>query len=90
MKKEQHIEKADEKEDGKCFNLEPGWNRINANLWAVRSRTMEYQDTTLVPAALVPADMMLWFRSTLLKIGDRWQLEEFPCFEASGVLTLGR
>ena len=42
-------------------NLAPGWNRINEDLWAMRSTVMEYQDTTLVPA-----DTMLWFRSTLL------------------------
>ncbi len=80
MKEKQHFEKAEEKKDGRVHalvllpalqNLEPGWNRINEDLWAMKSRTLEYQDTTLVPA-----DTMLWFRSTLLKIDGRWQLEE--------------
>ena len=58
---------------------------------------MEYQDTTLVPA-----DTMLWFRSTLLMIDGEWQLDEDSqdvtllerkdgpvlCFEATEVLTL--
>ena len=51
MKEEQHIEKADEKEDGRVNalvllpalqNLEPGWNRINEDLWAMKPRTLEY------------------------------------------------
>ena len=78
-------------------NLMPGWNRINEDLWAMRSTTMQYQDTTMVPA-----DTMLWFRSTLLKVDGRWQLEEGSqdvtlldrmdepvlCLEATEVLTL--
>ena len=65
----------------------------------MKSSTLEYQDTTLVPA-----DTMLWFRSTLLKIDGRWQLEEDShdvtlmdrrdgpvlCFEATEALTLAR
>ena len=58
---------------------------------------MQYQDTTVVPA-----DTMLWFCSTLLKVDGRWQLEEDSqdvtlldrmdepvlCLEATEVLTL--
>ena len=45
VKKGQHPEKSDEKKDGRVNaalvllpalqNLEPGWNRINENLWAI-------------------------------------------------------
>ena len=52
----------------------------------------------------MPADTMLWFRSTLLKIDGRWQLEEDSqdvtlmdrrdgpvlCFEATEVFTLAQ
>ena len=106
MKKEGCIEEDEKKECGRVNalvllpalqNLMPGWNRINEDLWAMRSTTMQYQDTTVVPA-----DTMLWFRSTLLKVDGRWQLEEDSqdvtlldrmdepvlCLEASEVLTL--
>ena len=106
MKKEGCIEEDEKKECGRVNalvllpalqNLMPGWNRINEDLWAMRSTTMQYQDTTVVPA-----DTMLWFRSTLLKVDGRWQLEEDSqdvtllvrmdepvlCLEATEVLTL--
>ena len=80
MKKEGCIEEVEKKECGRVNalvllpalqNLMPGWNRINEDLWAMKSTTMQYQDTTVVPAGT-----MLWFRSTLLKVDGRWQLEE--------------
>ena len=106
MKKEECIEEVEKKECGRVNalvllpalqNLMPGWNRINEDLWAMRSTTMQYQDTTVVPA-----DTMLWFGSTLLKVDGRWQLEEDSqdvtlldrldgtvlCLEATEVLTL--
>ena len=106
MKKEGFIEEVEKKECGRVNalvllpalqNLMPGWNRINEDLWAMKSTTMQYQDTTVVPAGT-----MLWFRSTLLKVDGRWQLEEDSqdvtlldrldgpvlCFEATEVLTL--
>ena len=105
-KEEQHDDNNVKIEDGNVNslvllpalqNLAPGWNRINGDLWAMRSTVMEYQDTTLVPA-----DTMLWFRSTLLKIGGKWELDEEShdvtlmdrrdgavlCLDATEVLTL--
>ena len=70
MKKEECVEEVEKKECGRVNalvllpalqNLLPGWNRINEDLWAIRSTTMEHQDTTVVPAGT----MLLYGRRCL-------------------------
>ena len=95
VKNEECVEEVEKKECGRvnALVLLPALQNL---VRAMRSTTMEYQDTTVVPA-----DTMLWCRSTLLKVDGRWQLEEDSqdvtlldrldgvlCLEATEVLTL--
>ena len=54
-------------------NLGRGWNRLDENVLALHSQSLQHVDTTYAPA-----DSLLWHRTTLVKLSDgSWHVEEF-------------
>ena len=54
------------------LNVRPGWNRINDGLFAISTRTRNYVDSTLAPSRV-----LLWLRTTLLKVNGVWRVAEY-------------
>ena len=52
--------------------MRPGWNRINDELFAMRTFTRNFIDSTLAPSPV-----LMWYRTTLAKVSSQWQVVEF-------------
>ena len=52
--------------------MRPGWNRINDELFAIRTFTRNFIDSTIAPSPV-----LMWYRTTLAKVGSQWQVVEF-------------
>ena len=56
-----------------CLLVRTGWNRINPHVYALRTTSPKYVDTTLAPS-----DELLWLRTTLCyREGAGWEVLEF-------------
>ena len=52
--------------------LVPGWNKLNDDVWALRSNSPQCVDTTLCPA-----ETLMWLRTTLVKYVHGWEVYEY-------------
>ena len=52
--------------------LVPGWNKLNDDVWALRSNSPQCVDTTLCPSAI-----LMWLRTTLVKYVHGWEVYEY-------------
>ena len=52
--------------------LVPGWNKLNDDVWALRSNSPQCVDTTLCPA-----ETLMWLRTTLVKYMHGWEVYEY-------------
>ena len=52
--------------------LVPGWNKLNDDVWALRSNSPHCVDTTLCPSAI-----LMWLRITLVKYVHGWEVYEY-------------
>ena len=52
-------------------NVGRRWEKIGPELWAMLSYGGRFVDTTLIPA-----DQLMWRRTTLLKVNGSWELVE--------------
>ena len=52
--------------------MRPGWNCINDGLYGIFTKSRCYVDSTVAPSRA-----LMWLRTTLVKIGGRWQVLEF-------------
>ena len=52
--------------------LVPGWNKLNDDVWALRSNSPQCVDTTLCPSAV-----LMWLRTTLVKYMHGWEVYEY-------------
>ena len=52
--------------------MRPGWNRINDELFAIRTFTRNFFDSTIAPSPV-----LMWYRTTLAKVNSQWQVVEF-------------
>ncbi len=50
----------------------PGWNKLNDDVWALRSNGPCCVDTTLCPA-----ETLMWLRTTLVKYLHGWEVYEY-------------
>ncbi len=57
---------------GPFSNLRPGWNRLSQHFYAIMTKSPTFVDSTLAPAP-----HLMWFRTTLIKVGGAWQVTEF-------------
>ena len=52
--------------------LVPGWNKLNDDVWALKSNSPQCVDTTLCPSAT-----LMWLRTTLVKYIHGWEVYEY-------------
>eukprot|EP00434_Breviolum_minutum_P041002 symbB.v1.2.036458.t1/scaffold5151.1/size30365/2 len=50
----------------------PGWNRLSQYFYAIMTKSPTFVDSTLAPSP-----RLMWFRTTLIKVGGAWQVAEF-------------
>ena len=57
---------------GPLLNLRPGWNRLSDQFYAIMTKSPTFVDSTLAPSPI-----LMWFRTTLIKVNGAWYVAEF-------------